>query len=93
MRVESLLPGCAAEKSGNIQVGDEIVAVDGEEGLDGARARARILGRQGTYSTITFRRFETSHVRTFKVQLMRGTSDYIFLVECLRSMEARPAAP
>ena len=30
MRVESLLPGCAAEKSGNIQVGDEIVAVDGE---------------------------------------------------------------
>ena len=46
-----------------------------------------VLGRQGTYATISFRRPEGPNVRMFKVQLMRGSADYIFLVECLRGLE------
>jgi hypothetical protein len=45
LNVNSLSPGCSAEKSGNVQIGDEIVAVDGSEGLTVPQAKQMMLGR------------------------------------------------
>jgi hypothetical protein len=87
MVVDALAPGCSADKSGSVQVGDYVAAVDGKTDLSPTHAKEMILGRQGTYATISFRRPEGANVRTFKVQLMRGSADYIFLVECLRGLE------
>ena len=87
LTVDALAPGCSADKSGSVQVGDRVVAVDGNADLTPDTAKDLILGRQGTYATISFKRREGPNTRTFKVQLMRGTSDYIFLVECLRGLE------
>jgi len=87
MNVDALAPGCSADKSGSVQVGDYVHAVDGKPDLDPSQAKKAILGRQGTYATISFRRPEGPNIRTFKVQLMRGSADYIFLVECLRGLE------
>ena len=87
MSIDALAPGCSADKSGSVQVGDYVVAVDGKSDLSPTQAKEMILGRQGTYTTISFRRPEGANVRTFKVQLMRGSADYIFLVECLRGLE------
>lgn len=91
LKVDDLIPGCSAEKSGAVQLGDEVLAVDGTEVLHAHHAKDLILGRQGTYATITFRRIEGPNLRTFRVQLMRGSADYIFLVECLRSLEMQNA--
>jgi hypothetical protein len=85
--VDSLAQGCSADKSGSVKVGDAVIAVDGKEELTHLQAKEMILGRQGTYTTISFRRSEGANVRNFKVQLMRGSADYIFLVECLRGLE------
>ena len=60
---------------------------DGKSQLTPNEAKELVLGRQGTYATISFRRPEGPNVRVFKVQLMRGSADYIFLVECLRGLE------
>lgn len=60
---------------------------DGKSQLTPNEAKELVLGRQGTYATISFRRPEGPNVRMFKVQLMRGSADYIFLVECLRGLE------
>lgn len=87
MIVDALAPGCSADKSGSVQVGDYVAAVDGKTDLSPTQAKEMILGRQGTYATISFRRPEGANVRMFKVQLMRGSADYIFLVECLRGLE------
>lgn len=87
MTIDALAPGCSADRSGSCQVGDQVVSVDGQSELSAAEAKDLILGRQGTYTTISFRRPEGVNVRTFKVQLMRGSADYIFLVECLRGLE------
>lgn len=87
MIVDALAPGCSADRSGSVQISDWVVGVDGRTELSAVEAKELILGRQGTYTTITFRRSEGSNVRTFKVQLMRGSADYIFLVECLRGLE------
>lgn len=85
--MDALAPGCSADRSGSVQIGDWVVGVDGRTELSAVEAKELILGRQGTYTTISFRRSEGSNVRTFKVQLMRGSADYIFLVECLRGLE------
>ena len=87
MCIDALAPGCSADKSGSVKVGDYVVAVEGNAELSPAQAKEMILGRQGTYTTISFRRPKGANVRTFKVQLMRGSADYIFLVECLRGLE------
>jgi len=87
MTVDALAPGCSADRSGSVQIGDYVAGVDGQTELSPTEAKELILGRQGTYTTINFRRPEGVNVRTFKVQLMRGSADYIFLVECLRGLE------
>ena len=90
--VDELARGCAADKSGSVKVGDTIIAVNGNKSLTAALAKELVLGQQGTYATISFKRTEGSDVRTFKVQLMRGSADYIYLVECLRGLEQQVAS-
>uniref|UniRef100_A0A7S0YLJ3 PDZ domain-containing protein n=1 Tax=Hemiselmis tepida TaxID=464990 RepID=A0A7S0YLJ3_9CRYP len=87
--VDGLTPGCSAEKSGSVIPGDELIAVDGAEDLTVSHAKQLMMGRQGSYATVTFRRMEGANLRSFKVQLMRGAADYIFLVEALRSLETQ----
>jgi hypothetical protein len=91
LTVDALTPGCSAEKSGSVVAGDEIIAVDGAENLTVQHAKQLMMGRQGSYATVTFRRQEANAMRSFKVQLMRGAADYIFLVEALRSLETQNA--
>lgn len=43
--VGGMTPGCSAEKSGNVAVGDEITAVDGVEELSVKQAKLCFLGR------------------------------------------------
>ena len=90
--VDELARGCAADKSGSVKVGDTIIAVNGNKSLTAALAKELVLGQQGTYATISFKRTEGNDVRTFKVQLMRGSADYIYLVECLRGLEQQVAS-
>ncbi len=45
LTVHSLTPGCSAEKSGNVELGDEICAVDGTENLTVPQAKQMMLGR------------------------------------------------
>eukprot|EP00961_Rhodomonas_salina_P006552 88843-Rhodomonas_salina.3 len=43
--VASLVVGCSAARSSEVEVGDEMVAVEGYEDIDFSRARSLILGR------------------------------------------------
>jgi len=51
MNVDALAPGCSADKSGSVQVGDYVHAVDGKPDLDPSQAKKAILGRQGDIHT------------------------------------------
>lgn len=54
-----------------------MVAVEGYEDIDFSRARSLILGRPGTFVTLTFRRRQ----QRFKVKLMRGSQDYLEMLD------------
>lgn len=45
LTVDGLTPGCSAEKSSSVMVGDEIIAVDGAENLTVQHAKQLMLGR------------------------------------------------
>jgi hypothetical protein len=91
LTVTGLTPGCSAEKCGSVAISDEVVSIDGLELLTVAQAKQKLLGKQGSYATVTFQRVEGETVRTFKLQLMRGAPDYIFLAEALRNLETQNA--
>jgi hypothetical protein len=87
LTVTNLIIGCSADKSGSVILGDEITHIDGLMMTTTSQAKKKLLGKQGSYATVTLQRIDGELVRTFKVQLMRGAPDYIFLAEALRNLE------
>ena len=61
-----------------LRVGDVVVRVDHDnvEGQPLSTLRSRILGGQGTYVTLGFRRREGMEVTYYDVPLMRGSPEY-----------------
>jgi len=74
--VSALVAGSSAALCGVITVGDEVVAVEGHEGIDFDAARRLILGQQGTTVRITLRRRQG---HSYEVRLTRGSAEYIAL--------------
>ena len=64
------MPGCSAEKSNNVQIGDEIVAVDGTESLTVPEAKQLMLGRWDNYSA---RPHSRTHMHTPNIVAVDGT--------------------
>jgi hypothetical protein len=63
-------------------VNDECVRVDGAqvERRSTAVLRELVLGRQGTYVTLAFRRNTEMGPYVFEVELMRGAAEFIDMV-------------
>ena len=76
--VKTIVKGGAADRSGVLRVGDVVVRVDHDnvEGQPLSTLRSRILGGQGTYVTLGFRRREGMEVTYYDVPLMRGSPEY-----------------
>eukprot|EP00802_Teleaulax_amphioxeia_P007257 Tamp_07263.p1 GENE.Tamp_07263~~Tamp_07263.p1 ORF type:complete len:408 (-),score=78.19 Tamp_07263:1311-2438(-) len=89
MIITSLRPGCAAAYSKQITIGDQLVAVDGQETYDFKRARDLILGTQGTFVSITFKK--NGSAQRYTVSLLRGTADYVHMAERCKHLDARIA--
>jgi hypothetical protein len=76
--VKTIVKGGSADRSGVLRVGDVVVRVD-HEGVEGqplSTLRSQILGAQGTYVTLGFRRREGSETTYYDVPLMRGSPEY-----------------
>jgi hypothetical protein len=76
--VKTIVKGGSADRSGVIRVGDVVVRIDHEnvEGQPLSTLRTRILGAQGSYVTLGFRRREGLETTFYDVPLMRGSPEY-----------------
>jgi predicted nucleic acid-binding Zn-ribbon protein len=89
MVVIGLRPGCAAAHSQQIQVGDQLISVEGQQPTDFKQARDLILGTQGTSVSLTFKK-QSSNTR-YAVTLLRGTAEYFLMAERCKQLETRIA--
>eukprot|EP00295_Goniomonas_pacifica_P027861 CAMPEP_0175933538 /NCGR_PEP_ID=MMETSP0108-20121206/19984_1 /TAXON_ID=195067 ORGANISM="Goniomonas pacifica, Strain CCMP1869" /NCGR_SAMPLE_ID=MMETSP0108 /ASSEMBLY_ACC=CAM_ASM_000204 /LENGTH=347 /DNA_ID=CAMNT_0017257265 /DNA_START=9 /DNA_END=1052 /DNA_ORIENTATION=- len=78
--VKTIVPGGSADRSKQVFVGDVVVKVDGQDvqGQPLHVLRTLILGRQGDFATLEFRRRDGS-IHT--VPLMRGAPEYFESLE------------
>jgi hypothetical protein len=85
--VANIVPGGSADRSGVIRVNDVIVKVDDEDvqGQPLSTLRNLILGRQGSYVVLAFRRMTGTELYYFDVELLRGTPEYF---ESLKKTQA-----
>jgi hypothetical protein len=85
--VANIVPGGSADRSGVIRVNDVIVKVDDEDvqGQPLSTLRNLILGRQGSYVVLAFRRMTGTELYYFDVELLRGTPEYF---ESLKKKQA-----
>ena len=85
--VANIVPGGSADRSGVIRVNDVIVKVDDEDvqGQPLSTLRNLILGRQGSYVVLAFRRMTGSELYYFDVELLRGSPEYF---ETLKKTQA-----
>lgn len=85
--VANIVPGGSADRSGVIRVNDVIVKVDDEDvqGQPLSALRNLILGRQGSYVVLAFRRMTGTELYYFDVELLRGTPEYF---ESLKKTQA-----
>jgi len=76
--VKTIVKGGSADRSGVLRVGDVVVRVDHDnvEGQPLSTLRSRILGSQGSYVTLGFRRREGTETTYYDVPLMRGSPEY-----------------
>ena len=76
--VKTIVKGGSADRSGVLRVGDVVVQVDqaNVEGQPLAMLRSRILGPQGAYVSLGFRRREGTETTLYDVALMRGSPEY-----------------
>ena len=91
IKILGLASGCAAEKSGKIHVGDEVVSVNGSMMHDLASARSALLGRQGSFVTVGISP-KTGGGGVREVKLLRGSGDFVGLhykAEALAEANAR----
>ena len=74
-------------RSGVIRVNDVIVKVDDEDvqGQPLSTLRNLILGKQGTYVVLAFRRMTGTELYYYDVELVRGTPEYF---EALKKAQA-----
>jgi len=74
--VKKVVPGGSAARSARVEVGDIITHADGVDvsGEPVSALRKRIVGPQGTYVRLGFRRADKFE---FEVNLMRGTPEYL----------------
>ena len=86
--VSQLDPSCSAARSGVIQVHDEILKIDGElvEKQSLHLLKSRVLGRQGSFVNMTFRRLTDRGLFVFEVELMRGAAEFIEIVSQCKLM-------
>eukprot|EP00290_Baffinella_frigidus_P008411 CAMPEP_0180137808 /NCGR_PEP_ID=MMETSP0986-20121125/12469_1 /TAXON_ID=697907 /ORGANISM="non described non described, Strain CCMP2293" /LENGTH=410 /DNA_ID=CAMNT_0022079413 /DNA_START=56 /DNA_END=1288 /DNA_ORIENTATION=+ len=84
--VKTIVKGGSADRSGVLRVGDVVVRVDHDdvEGQPLSTLRSRILGNQGSYVTLGFRRREGAETTYYDVPLMRGSPEYF---ESLRATQ------
>jgi len=76
--VANIVPSGSADRSGVIREGDVIVKVD-EQDVQGqplSTLRNLILGKQGSYVVLAFRRMTGTELYYFDVELLRGTPEY-----------------
>ena len=73
LRIDAVIPGSPADKSGKLRPGDEIVAVNGRsiQGMSEVQSHALIEGKAGTKVTLTILRPSVSTTKTFDVTLTR----------------------
>jgi chromosome segregation ATPase len=85
--VANIVPGGSADRSGVIRVNDVIVKVDDQDvqGQPLSTLRNLILGKQGSYVVLAFRRMTGSELYYFDVELLRGTPEYF---ESLKKSQA-----
>mmetsp|Transcript_9121 Transcript_9121/g.17709 ORF Transcript_9121/g.17709 Transcript_9121/m.17709 type:complete len:400 (-) Transcript_9121:47-1246(-) len=85
--VANIVPGGSADRSGVIRVNDVIVKVDDEDvqGQPLSTLRTLILGKQGSYVVLAFRRVTGTELYYFDVELVRGSPEYF---ESLRKSQA-----
>ena len=83
----NIVPSGAADRSGVIRVNDVIVKVDDEDvqGQPLSTLRNLILGRQGSYVVLAFRRMTGTELYYFDVELLRGSPEYF---ESLKKTQA-----
>jgi C-terminal processing protease CtpA/Prc len=76
--IKTVVTGGSADRSGVIRVNDVVVRVDHDnvEGQPLSDLRSRILGRQGSYVTLGFRRKDGMETTYYDVPLMRGSPEY-----------------
>jgi hypothetical protein len=85
--VANIVENGSAARSGVIRVNDVIVKVDDEDvqGQPLSTLRNLILGKQGTYVVLAFRRMTGTELYYFDVELVRGTPEYF---ESLKKSQA-----
>jgi hypothetical protein len=85
--VANIVPSGSADRSGVIRVNDVIVKVDDEDvqGQPLSTLRNLILGRQGSYVVLAFRRMTGTELYYFDVELLRGSPEYF---ESLKKTQA-----
>ncbi|EKX55252.1 hypothetical protein GUITHDRAFT_99035 [Guillardia theta CCMP2712] len=99
MKVTGCIPGLAADRSGMILPGDEIVKINGKEmfywddPLEGFE-NLGFLGKEGTLVRVDVKRLENpgtpiQRYRWFAIELMRGTCEYLDLYNKCRTLEFR----
>jgi carboxyl-terminal processing protease len=73
LRIDAIIPGSPADKSGKLRPGDEIVGVDGKsiQGMSETQSHPLIEGKAGTKVTLTIIRPSVSMTKTFDVTLTR----------------------
>jgi len=80
--VRGILHGGTADQDGTIQVGDVLIAIDGDDiaGLDQAHVRSKIIGDPGTFVRLKLERMQGSReALPYEVNLPRGTNlDHAF---------------
>mmetsp|Transcript_29099 Transcript_29099/g.59609 ORF Transcript_29099/g.59609 Transcript_29099/m.59609 type:complete len:408 (+) Transcript_29099:210-1433(+) len=76
--VANIVEGGSADRSGVIRVNDVIAKVDDEDvqGQPLSTLRNLILGKQGTYVVLAFRRMTGTELYYYDVELVRGTPEY-----------------
>mmetsp|Transcript_15874 Transcript_15874/g.31713 ORF Transcript_15874/g.31713 Transcript_15874/m.31713 type:complete len:415 (+) Transcript_15874:135-1379(+) len=85
--VANIVQGGSADRSGVIRVNDVIVKVDDEDvqGQPLSTLRNLILGKQGSYVVLAFRRMTGTELYYFDVELVRGSPEYF---ESLKKSQA-----
>ncbi len=79
LRVVSIVPGSSSHKSGLIQLDDKLLNIDSESvfGWNLKTLRSRLHGPPGSHVTLDLERGDGPRRKTFRINAMRGSPQYI----------------